>query len=87
MLILSQDVIRPDAKTTIDTLKARGLACSMLTGDQPTEACRISKELGIEVLDSAATPDIKLSHIKSIQKKGGKVLMVRFLSLFYPSYL
>jgi Cu+-exporting ATPase len=51
----------------------------MLTGDQPAEAYRISSELGIEVLDSAATPDVKLKHIKSIQEKGGKVLMVRLL--------
>ncbi|KAF2635182.1 heavy metal translocatin [Massarina eburnea CBS 473.64] len=70
------DVVRPDAKATIDALKSQGLQLSMLTGDQPAEACRISKELGIPVLDSAATPDVKLEHIKSIQDKGGKVLMI-----------
>lgn len=71
-----QDVARPDAKVTIDALKAQGLKLCMLTGDEFVEACRISKELGIPVLDSAATPNVKLQHITSIQSKGGKVLMV-----------
>ncbi|KAF2797471.1 heavy metal translocatin, partial [Melanomma pulvis-pyrius CBS 109.77] len=74
--IVLQDVVRPDAKLTIDALKAQGLEVSMLTGDQPIEASRISKELGIPVLDSAATPEAKLRHIKTIQAKGGKVLMI-----------
>ncbi|KAF2462845.1 HAD-like protein [Lindgomyces ingoldianus] len=67
------DVIRPDAKVTIDALKTHGVEISILTGDQPAEAWRISRELGIPVLDFAATPDVKLKHIKSIQARGGKV--------------
>lgn len=76
-----QDVIRPDAKITIDALKTQGLIVSMLTGDQSAEACRISKELGIPVTGSAATPDVKVNHIKSIQEKGGKVLMVCYKNI------
>ncbi|KAK7190642.1 copper-translocating p-type atpase [Paraphaeosphaeria sporulosa] len=74
--IVLQDALRPDAKATIDALKAQGLTISMLTGDQPVEACRISNELEIPVRGSAATPDVKVKHIKSIQEKGGKVLMI-----------
>ncbi|KAF2114273.1 hypothetical protein BDV96DRAFT_647739 [Lophiotrema nucula] len=74
--MILQDVVRPDARSTIDALKSLDLECSMLTGDQPAEASRISQELGIKVLDSAATPDVKLQHIRSIQHKGGKVLMI-----------
>ncbi|KAF9732518.1 heavy metal translocating P-type ATPase, partial [Paraphaeosphaeria minitans] len=72
----SVDVVRPDAKATIDDLKAQGLTITMLMGDQPAEACRISNELRIPVMGSAATPDVKVKHIKSIQEKGGKVLMI-----------
>ncbi|KAF2019869.1 heavy metal translocatin [Aaosphaeria arxii CBS 175.79] len=74
--LILQDTIRPDAKSTIDALKAQGIEVSMLTGDQPAEAARISRELGISVMGSAARPEVKLRHLKAIQEGGGKVLMV-----------
>lgn len=67
---------RSDAKSTIDALKAKNLAVSMLTGDNEAEASRISRELDIPVAASCATPGVKLNHIRGLQKKGHKVLMV-----------
>ena len=65
-----------DAKSTIDSLKARNIEVSMLTGDNAAEACRISQLLGISVTASAATPDVKLEHVKKLQQEGHRVLMV-----------
>jgi len=69
-------VLRPDARSTIDALKALGLEVSMLTGDNAAEACRISTQLGIAVTAACATPDVKLEHVRSLQQQGHKVMMV-----------
>lgn len=74
--LVLQDTVRTDAKSTIDDLKKRGLEVSMLTGDNAQEAARISQQLGISVTASAATPDVKLEHVKELQRKGRKVIMV-----------
>ncbi|KAJ9143435.1 Heavy metal translocatin [Pleurostoma richardsiae] len=71
-----QDALRPDAEATVSALKARSLKVTMLTGDNPSEARRISQQLGIEVLASSATPAAKLNHVKALQQKGHKVLMI-----------
>jgi len=68
--------VRPDAKPTIDALKAMGLEVGMLTGDNTAEARRKSDQLGIPVAASCATPDVKLAHVKKLQGKGHKVMMV-----------
>lgn len=70
-----------DAKTTIDSLKARNVEVSMLTGDNAAEACRISQLLGIPVMASAATPDVKLEHINKLHQEGHRVLMVSATTL------
>jgi P-type E1-E2 ATPase len=48
----------------------------MLTGDTQQEASRISQELGIILTASSATPEVKLQHIKNLQSRGHKVMMV-----------
>lgn len=81
---LLQDSVKPDALETIKALRSRSIEVSILTGDNSSEADRISQELGIPVAASGATPDEKLRHVKMLQQKGHKVIMVR--SLFCMSY-
>ena len=52
------------------------LIVGQLTGDNATEAQRISQQLCIPVLASSATPNGKLQHVKSLQEEGHKVAMV-----------
>ena len=53
-------------------------------GGQTSSHGRLDRKSGIPVLDAAATPEVKLNHIPSIQKKSGKVIIVivPFFSLF-----
>lgn len=75
--LILQDTVRYDAKETVDALKALSIQVSVLTGDNATEACRVSKELGIPVAASCATPEMKLQHVRGLQEQGYKVMMVR----------
>ncbi|GAM86251.1 hypothetical protein ANO11243_042630 [Dothideomycetidae sp. 11243] len=74
--IVLKDTARPDAKTTIDALKARGYHVSMLTGDNKDEARRISNLLGVTVMAASATPETKLKHVQDLIAQGHKVAMV-----------
>lgn len=76
--LILQDTVRYDAKDTVDALKALSVQVSVLTGDNATEACRVSKELGIPVAGSCATPEMKLKHVQTLQEQGHKVMMVSF---------
>lgn len=75
-LIKEQDTPRPDAIDTVQNLRQERLDVSMLTGDNPQEAARIAKELGIPVMASSATPEMKLQHVTKLQHEGYKFMMI-----------
>ena len=76
------DSVRPDARSVIARLKAKGMRVLMVTGDTEATASTISKEVGgIEFL-ARKTPDEKIRIVEGYKEKarrdkdGGKVLMV-----------
>ena len=63
------DTIRPEAPSVISALKSSKLNLTLLTGDNYTEANRVSSELGIAVLASRTLPQEKKSLIQKLQSQ------------------
>ncbi|OOR89853.1 heavy metal translocating P-type ATPase [Moraxella bovis] len=70
------DVVRTDARQTIDNLKKQGIIPLMLTGDPSDNALTVAQTLGIEYAYHGLSPTDKVNHIKELQKDGHTVLMV-----------
>ncbi len=71
------DIIRPEAKSTIDQLRESGIKnIILLSGDRFEVAQHIAVQLGIEKVYGEVAPDQKLSIIKDLQAKGCRIAMV-----------
>ena len=72
------DVLRDDAQATVRLLQSMGLRVMLLTGDRPSVAKTIGKELGLTAEDVLAEvpPAGKAEAIAALQSKAGKVGMV-----------
>ena len=71
-----KDIIRKEAKETINNLHKLNKKVIMLTGDNENTAKVIAKELNIKEIISNVIPSEKSEVIKSIKNKGNLVMMV-----------
>lgn len=72
-----RDCVRKDAQAVLQALARQGIQRTiLLSGDLPTVATRIAKELGIHEAYGEVEPDKKLYFIKELQNKKHKVAMV-----------
>ena len=71
-----QEDLRPDAKSTVDALKAQGLQVCLLSGDLPESASRVASQAGIDQMRAGCTPQDKLAFLHGLQSQGHKVAMV-----------
>ncbi len=69
------DEVRETSKEVIDKLKARGIKCIMLTGDNERVAKAIAKKLGIDYFASLL-PEDKVRIVEDLLKKEKHVVMV-----------
>ncbi|KPV54976.1 ATPase P [Kouleothrix aurantiaca] len=70
------DVIRPESREAIATLKQQGIRVAMLTGDSDDVARWVASELGIDTYFAQVLPEHKAAKVKELQQLGGKVAMV-----------
>lgn len=70
------DVIRPESREAIATLKQQGVKVAMLTGDSEDVARWVASELGITTYFAQVLPEHKAENIKHLQRGGSKVAMV-----------
>ena len=70
------DALRTDAVTAIATLKARGYAIEMLSGDRVSAAASAAAAVGIHVWRAGVTPTEKTAHIQALRAAGKRPLMV-----------
>jgi Cu2+-exporting ATPase len=70
------DPIRTDANATVMALRSRGLAVSMLSGDEPSVVDAIGERLSITEREGALTPMAKLDRLAALQRDGVVVAMV-----------
>lgn len=69
------DVIRPESKEAIASLKRMGIRCMMITGDSRAVAKWVADELGLDEFFAEVLPHQKMEIVKEIQKRGYVVAM------------
>ena len=78
--IVIADVIKDDAKTTIEALHAAGVSKTvMLTGDREEVAAAVAKELGIDEYHAQLMPQDKVANVEGLitsESGKGKVTFV-----------
>ena len=70
------DELRPEAVDLVIDLKAAGCAVSLLTGDAPSVAARIGRQLGIDDIRAGMSPQGKHAYVRHLQDHGRLVAMV-----------
>src|SRR6202140_4817938 len=70
------DLLRPEAKAAIQSLKLMGLKTILLTGDSKTVADAVGKGLGVDEIAAELLPEQKFKHVQELLAKGKKVVMV-----------
>ncbi len=76
-LIAIADEIRPGTSKAITLLKKSGIQkIIMLTGDNPTVASAVAKDIGVDDFQAELLPEQKLEVVKRLQKEGQRVGMI-----------
>jgi len=75
-LIAVADILKPEAKGTIEALKKLGLEIWMITGDNEETAKAIAKQIGVEKVMAQILPQNKAAKIQELQQQGKRVAMV-----------
>jgi heavy metal translocating P-type ATPase len=70
------DLLRPEAKAAIHSLKTMGLKTILLTGDSRTVAEAVGKGLGVDEISAELLPEQKLQCVQLLLAQGKKVVMV-----------
>lgn len=75
-VITLADVIRPESKEAIATLKQLGIKPVMMTGDTEEVAEWVAQDIGIEEYFFRISPHEKVEKVKQYQERGLRVAMV-----------
>ncbi len=70
------DALRPGARQLVRELGARGRQVCLLSGDRVHHVEHVARELGIEIMRGAATPEAKVEFVRELQSRGAVVAMV-----------
>jgi Cu2+-exporting ATPase len=69
------DIIRPESKQAIAMLKAAGIKCMMLTGDNKQAARWVAESIGLDEYFAEVLPQEKVDKVKEVQSRGLIVAM------------
>jgi Cu+-exporting ATPase len=75
-VILVSDRVKPEAKPTVERLKAMGYELYLLSGDSRAAAEEVAREVGIARVIAEVAPGGKVDQIKRLQSAGRRVAMV-----------
>ena len=70
------DLLRPEAKAAIQSLKAMGLKIILLTGDSKKVADTVGNGLGVDEILAELLPEQKLQQVQQLLAQEKKVVMV-----------
>ncbi|MDQ3855302.1 MAG: heavy metal translocating P-type ATPase, partial [Chloroflexota bacterium] len=70
------DVIRPESREAVATLRSEGIRVAMLTGDSEDVARWVAGELGIDEYFAQVLPEHKNEQVRELQSRGLSVAMV-----------
>ena len=71
-----EDALRPDAKETVDALRARGIAVELLSGDREAAVERVAQALDIAEWRAGCTPARKIARLEELSDAGRRVCMI-----------
>ncbi|WP_363315433.1 heavy metal translocating P-type ATPase [Thermosulfurimonas sp.] len=69
------DRVRPESREAVAALKARGIKCFMLTGDNARVARTVAEELGLDEFFAEVLPQEKAEKIREVKARGEIVAM------------
>lgn len=69
------DIIRPESRQALKSLKAMGIRVMMLTGDSRAVARWVARELGLDEYFAEVLPEQKSAKIREIKQRGLNVAM------------
>jgi Cu2+-exporting ATPase len=69
------DIIRPESKEAVERLKAMGIRCIMLTGDNKQVAKWVAQTVGLDEYFAEVLPQDKVNKIKEVQSRNRIVAM------------
>jgi Cd2+/Zn2+-exporting ATPase len=76
-IIAIADEIRPGTSEAISMLKKSGVKkIIMLTGDNPTVAAAVAREIGVDDYQAELLPEHKMEIVRRFQKEGQRVAMI-----------
>jgi Cu2+-exporting ATPase len=70
------DVIRPESKQAVRSLREMGIEVAMLTGDSQAVAKAVANQLGIQRVFAEVLPEHKDQKVIELQQQGKRVAMV-----------
>ena len=70
------DIVRPEAKETVEDVRALGVTPVLLTGDHAGPAMSIAGKAGISDVHAECLPEDKLERIGELQAMGERVCMI-----------
>jgi potassium-transporting ATPase ATP-binding subunit len=71
-----KDVVKPDIKERLASMRKLGIRFVMITGDNPLTAAAIAAEAGLDDFIAKASPGAKLDVIRKYQRDGHMVAMI-----------
>jgi K+-transporting ATPase ATPase B chain len=74
-VVYLKDIVKNGVRERFEDLRKMGIRTIMITGDNPMTAAAIAAEAGVDDFLAEATPEAKLSLIRSYQAKGHLVAM------------
>ncbi|MGO3859429.1 MAG: heavy metal translocating P-type ATPase [Neisseriaceae bacterium] len=75
-IIAVRDKLRASAPAVLKALHQQGLTTIMLTGDNAQTAAKVASQVGIDEVHANLLPEDKLTKMKALLAKHGKVAMV-----------
>jgi len=69
------DMIRAESRQAVSRLKAMGIQCMMLTGDNKQVAAWVAEEIGLDDYFAEVLPEDKAKKVKEVQSRGLTVAM------------
>jgi Cd2+/Zn2+-exporting ATPase/Cu+-exporting ATPase len=70
------DVLRPEARPAVAELERRAIRTVLLSGDTPSVASRIARDVGIAAAEGGLLPDEKVERVRALRAAGHTVAMV-----------
>ena len=70
------DVVRPESKQAVQSLRDMGIEVAMLTGDSQAVAEAVANQLGIQRVFAEVLPEHKDQKVIELQRQGKRVAMV-----------